>query len=180
MRFLFITAAMGFLAWCLITEDGRRAAIQITSRLGITPPICTLEPELLRGTMDPDSVKALQPELDYLCEKDSSFFGDYVCEADIGLYHNLPAYRVTYFFRNNRLTTMRLALQSQTYDELEEKVSGGNKKLDIKTELSFTGGKKEPVHVFKTPAGNYLMLSRDQTQTGETLLLWVADIYKRP
>lgn len=178
MRKLFWVAFIVFAGWCAATEDGKRFVVQLTSAVGLTPPVIELDFEQLDGDMTKETAFALHPELDYYCyeEKRTQGFGEYACNTDIALFNGMASYNVALFFKAGKLNVMRVALQPDSYSQAVAWLDDQYERTDIKSEVSFTGGKKYPVTVWKTGGGDYVLASQSQTAVGETIVLWTDSI----
>ena len=179
MKKLFWVAMLLFAGWCLATTDGKKFTIRMTSTVGLTPPVVELDFEQLDGRMKKDAVKALHPKLDYYCyeEDRAKSFGDSACNNDVALFNGMFSYNMALYFKGDGLAAVRVALQPQSFDEAINWLDMRYKRTEIKTEDSFTGGKKYPITMWKTPSGNYVLASQDQTMAGETILLWTDSIF---
>lgn len=178
MKKLFWIAVLVFVGWCVATTDGKKFAVQLTSAVGLTPPVIELDFERLDGGMKKEVVKALHPKLDYYCyeEDKAKSFGDNACNNNIAMFNGMLSYNMALYFKGDGLVAVRVALQPQSYEESMKWLDARYKRTDVKSEGSFTGGKKYPITVWKTPSGNYVMASQDQTMVGETILLWTDSI----
>ncbi|HQQ73838.1 MAG TPA: hypothetical protein PK031_01675 [Pseudomonadales bacterium] len=172
MRKLFWIAALVFVGWCVATPEGKKFAVQLTSAVGITPPVIELDFEQLDGGMKKEAVKALHPKLDYYCYEDTKSFGDNTCNDNIALFNGMLSYNIAVFFEGDELVAVRVALQPESYAEAVKWLDAHYKRTDIKSEGSFNGGKKYPITLWKTPSGNYVLASQAETEVGETIVLW--------
>lgn len=179
MKKLFWIAFIVFAGWCAATEDGKKFTIKLTSAVGLTPPLIEMDFDKLDGGIKKDSLKAMYPQLNYFCyqEDRATAFGDNTCNSDIALFNGMKSYNVALFFKGDELSVIRVAMQPESYEDSVKWLDARYTRTDIKSENSFTGGKKHPITLWKTPSGNYVLASQDQTTIGETILLWTDSFY---
>ncbi len=178
MRIIFWIAFFAFAGWCGFSNEGKIFTVKMTSAVGLTPPVIELDFEQLAGGVKKDAVLAMHPKLDYYCynDKKTELFGEHTCNDKIALFNGMPAYNIALFFKDDGLNVVRVALQPQSHAKAIQWLDSSYERTDIKSEGSFTGGKKYPITVWKTLSGDYVLFSEDQTMAGEMIVLWTDSI----
>lgn len=178
MKSIFWIAFLAFAAWCGFSDEGKIFTVKMTSAVGLTPPVLELDFEQLEPGMKKEAVLAMYPNIDFYCYEETRVpeFGDSGCNNNIALFNGMRAFNIALFFKKGSLNVVRVALQPESHAAAVTWLDAQYQRTDIKAEGSFTGGKKYPITVWKTPGKNYVMSSRDETDVGEAIVLWTDSI----
>jgi hypothetical protein len=105
------------------------------------------------------------------CRADKSGLGDTACYSTISLLNDIPAYSAAFFFRNQRVSAVRLALQIESRAQLDRYLQAQFGNVPKITEPPRAPGESALVR-YILPNG-MLMTSEQTTDLDELLLLWI-------
>lgn len=171
MRMLLLLLLLGGAVWCLTTEQGRLAHIKAGAALKVYPPVLNLDIGALDAQLTQAAVQPAFNGVPMECRPETSELGDTACFARISLLNDMPAYSAAFFFRNQRVQAVRLAVQIESGPKLDQYLKQQFGKV-IRITTPPRGPGKKPLVRYVLPHG-MLMTSQQTSDLDELILLWL-------
>ncbi|HHC72939.1 MAG TPA: hypothetical protein ENK54_08575 [Thiotrichales bacterium] len=152
--------------WLLLTEDGQRRTDTVMLWLLGNP---TMEMNLapLTTEFEEGELMKLFASLAWECADRPSYFGDRLCRAEIGVFNEIPSRYVTLYFREGRISGIKVIYRRRYHDTLRRQLTRqlGEPRL-VRAENA------EALLAWRTAGGKVLLKER-VIPSDEAALLWM-------
>jgi hypothetical protein len=103
--------------WLLFTDEGSRVSDTALMWLMGKDEIKVNIPELDDKFTEQD-IRSVFKEIDWHCGAQQTPFGDAVCAAEIGVFNGFPAQLITFYFRDGRVSALKLIYRDQYHQQI--------------------------------------------------------------
>ncbi|MCB1925005.1 MAG: hypothetical protein KDJ27_14900 [Gammaproteobacteria bacterium] len=158
--------------WLLFTDEGGR--VSDTALLWLLgEDDMKLSVDDLSARYSQDDIKTVYSDLDWQCGDKASEFGDSVCAARIGTFNGFPSRVVTFFFRGDSVTAMRLVYREQYHEQVMGYYIGKLGQPANVAEALAAGPDADDVLEWQLADG-LLLIKKVLAKTDDPSLLWLA------
>ena len=163
-RLILVLMVVGPIWWTMFTDDGRRrtdlAVLWLTGR-----PSVSLNLAALDDGWNEEQLRRALPDPEWSCLDRRSRWGERLCFTEVAGFNGTPARYLTLFFRDGRLSALKLGYRRAYQERLEGQLS----RLFSETEPEETG----QVRQWRTDQGVAILPRHPQNQE-EAVLFWLS------
>lgn len=158
--------------WLLFTDEGGR--VSDTALLWLLgEPDIKVSIRDLDGAYTQQDIKTVYSDNEWVCGEKSTPFGDSVCATEVGTFNGYPSRLLTFFFRNDRVTAMKLIYRTQYHKQLIGFYIGELGQPDNVASAIAEGPQADNVLEWDLGKGMMLM-KKELDKVDEPSLLWLA------
>ncbi|MCB1801206.1 MAG: hypothetical protein KDI82_05925 [Gammaproteobacteria bacterium] len=158
--------------WLLFTDEGGRvsdtALLWLLGEEDIKISITDLDDRFSQ-----QDIRTVYSEIDWQCGTQQSTFGDSLCAARIGTFNGFPSRTVTFYFRNDHVSALKLVYRDQYHDQVTGFFIGKLGQPDNVAEAVAAGPDADDVLKWQLDKG-VLFIKKSLAKTDEPALLWLA------
>jgi len=160
--------------WLLFTEEGARVSDTALLWLLGEDDIKISVPDLDGGYSEAD-IKAVYQGTEWQCGQSQTAFGDRVCAAQIGTFNGFPARVATFFFRDGRVSAMKLIYRERYHQQIIGHYIGKLGQPDNVASAVAAGPDADDVLEWDLGKG-ILVLKKTLSLDDEPSLFWLATV----
>ena len=158
--------------WLVFTDEGRRVSdTGLLWLLGEDEIRISLSD--LDGLYTQQEIQKVYGENDWQCGSQQTAFGDSLCAAQIGTFNGYPARLVTFYFRDDSVSALKLIYRDQYHKQIMGYYIGELGQPTNVAEAIAEGPDAENVLEWDLGKG-VLLIKKDLGKTDEPSLLWLA------
>ncbi len=116
-RLLAFLIVIGPIFWLMLTEDGQRRTDSVVLYLWGEDEI-KFNLEALDNQFTESELKKVFPDIEWLCQDQTSLFGNRMCAARIGIYNDIPARYIAVFFHDQWVNSVKIVYRPTYHDQL--------------------------------------------------------------
>ena len=158
--------------WLLFTDEGARvsdtALLWLLGEEEIKVSIQDLDNDFSR-----QDIEQVYSENTWHCGAKDTAFGDSVCATEIGTFNGFPSHLLTFYFRDGRVSAMKLNYRDQYHRQILGHYIGELGQPSNVAEAIAEGPEAEDVLQWQLPQGT-LVLKKELADADEPALLWLA------
>lgn len=109
--------------WLLFTDEGSRVSDTALLWLLGEDEIRINLPELGTG-FSAEDIRTVYPDNEWQCGRQVTDFGDALCAAQIGTFNGFPSRLATFYFRDDRLSAIKVVYRPPYHDQIIGHVIG--------------------------------------------------------
>jgi len=117
-KLLILCMVFGPIIWLMFTEDGQRRTdtmvLWLFGEEEISMDLAALSNEYTEQELD-----EVYPQLKWRCQNHEDTYGDRHCVARIGIFNGIPARYLTAFYRDGRLSAMKLHYRAHNHGQMQ-------------------------------------------------------------
>ena len=158
--------------WLLFTDEGSRVSdTALLWLLGEDEIKISLRD--LGSAYSSNDIRAIYPDNEWQCGSQDTGFGDALCAARIGTFNGFPARAVTFYFRRDRLSAMKLIYRQPYHEQVMGHVIEKLGQPANVAEALADG--PDAADVVEWPLqGNVLVMKKALQDGDEAALVWLA------
>ena len=131
-KLLILCVVFGPILWLMFTEDGQRRTDTLVLWLFGEEEI-SMDLAALSNQYTEQELDKVYAQLKWHCQDHVDAYGERHCVARIGIFNGIPARYLTVFYRDGRLTAVKLQYRAHNHDQLQSQL------------LTLLGEPKQPV-----------------------------------
>lgn len=158
--------------WLLFTDEGSRVSDTALLWLLGEEDIKLSLPDL-DGQFTAEDIRTVYPENDWQCGSGETEFGNTLCAAQIGSFNGFPSRVVTFFFRDDRLSAVKLIYREPYHEQVIGHLISRLGQPDNVAQALADGPDADNVLQWDLQAG-VLLLKKTLGKPDEPALLWLA------
>jgi hypothetical protein len=116
-RLIAFLIVIGPIYWLIFTEDGQRRTDSVVLFLWGEDEINFNLQALDDRFTEPELLEVF-PDIDWHCHYNETPFGNRLCFAPIGVYNTIPAHYIAVFFRDKRVSGVKITYRRIYHDQL--------------------------------------------------------------
>lgn len=169
-RLLAFAVVIGPIFWLVFTEDGQRRTDSVVLYLWGEAEI-NFNLEALDSQFTESHLKKVFPDIEWLCQDQTSSFGNRMCAARIGIYNGIPARYIAVFFQDQWINGVKIHYRPNYHNQLIEQL-----RLQIGTpiaEKSQDAETSQSIELLRWETGKgHVILKASLGEEEEPALLW--------
>jgi hypothetical protein len=158
--------------WLLFTDEGSRVSDTALLWLLGKDDIKISLPDL-DSAYSSDDIRSIYPDNEWQCGSQATDFGDALCAASIGTFNGFPAQVVTFYFRGDRLSAMKLIYRELYHEQvLGHVIEKLGQPANVAEALA---DGPDAADIIEWPIQGHLLVMKKSLQGGdEPALVWLA------
>lgn len=158
--------------WLLFTDEGSRVSDTALLWLLGEDEIRINLPKL-DSNFSTDDIRTVYPDNEWQCGSQATDFGDALCMAPIGTFNGFPSRLATFYFRDGRLSALKLIYREAYHDQIiGHVISDFGQPTNVEQALAETPN-ADPLLEWQLDGGVLLLKKRLDPQD-EPALIWLA------
>lgn len=158
--------------WLLFTDEGARvsdtALLWLLGEEEIKVSIADLDDQYTQ-----QDIRTVYKDNEWQCGKQRTEFGDTLCATQVGTFNGFPSRLVTFFFRNDRISAMKLVYRDQYHKQIMGHYIGELGQPANVANAIAEGPEADSVLEWDLGKG-VLLIKKELGQTDEPALFWLA------
>lgn len=158
--------------WLLFTEEGGRvsdtALLWLLGEDDIAVDVSKLDSAYTQA-----DIKRVYTDNEWTCGESASPFGDGVCATKIGAYNGFPSRLLTFYFKGDRVSAMKLVYRDQYHEQIIGSYIGALGQPQNVADAIADGPEADSVLEWDLGEG-VLLIKKDLGKNDEPSLLWLA------
>ena len=169
-KLLILCIVFGPILWLMFTQDGQRRTDTMVLWLFGEEEI-NMDLRALSDRYTEQELAQVYAKLNWRCQDFEDTYGERHCVGRIGIFNGIPARYLTAFYRNNRLTALKLQYRAHNHDQLKSLLQY---QLGDPVEPNRAReGDPDRVLQWRTPHG-LVMMKNDLVGDDEPALFWLS------
>ena len=120
-KLLILCVVFGPILWLMFTEDGQRRTDTMVLWLFGEEEI-SMDLDALSNQYAEQEIGKVYGNLNWRCQDREDTYGDRVCVARIGIFNGIPARYLTVFYRDGRLSAVKLHYRAHNHGQLQSQL----------------------------------------------------------
>jgi hypothetical protein len=163
---MVIVIVIGPIIWLMFTADGQRRIDAVMLQL-FGGETMLLDINGLNSRLGEVELKKVYPTLDWQCGQSAGEWGDQACSAAVSLWNEMPARRVSFYFKGGQLNAMQLDYRARYHSEMIKQLQ-----QQLGRPSKGSGGGAQGVLQWLRPAG-IVVIKAELGPADQAALIWV-------